>query len=147
MSKFDAENAENLEDIEKQFAVKAVHQAETYWNLLTKIKGSSLKLTKYDDEIYNLLIEKFPEFKDPNFAKHINEDEMKSKVGKERWRLFCEEFKYIEDYNFGTLLRTKSDTEYDQISTIFAVRIQFYAIEIVRNRAGLNDWIYGQQSM
>jgi len=143
-SSFNAETAENLEDIEKQFAVKAVHQAETYWSLLTKIKGSQLKLTKYDDDIYNLLIEKFPEFQNPEFARNINEDEMKSKIGKERWRLFCEEFKHIEDYNFGTLLRTKSDAEYDQETTIFVVRIQFYAIEIVRNRSGQNDWIFGK---
>ncbi|KAH3680787.1 hypothetical protein WICMUC_000138 [Wickerhamomyces mucosus] len=140
-STFDAENAENLEDIEKQFAVKAVHQAETYWNLLTFIKGSKLKLTKYDDEIYEQLLQDFPEFKDLNFAKQISEEDMKSKDGKERWRKFCEKFKQIEDYNFGTLLRNNSNDEYGQLTTIFVVRIQFYAIEIARNRAGLNDWV------
>lgn len=140
-STFDPEKAENLEDIEKQFAVKAVHQAEAYWNLISKLKASKLTLTKYDDDIYNLLMEQFPEFKDPNFAKVIDEEWMKSKVGKERWRLFCEEFKHIEDYNFGTLLRTDASGEYSQENSIFVVRIQFYAIEIVRNRAGLNDWV------
>lgn len=138
---FDAETADNLEDIEKQFAVKAVMQAETYFSLLEKIPGSKLKLTQHDDDIYEQFLEAFPEYSTPESVAVINEEDMKSKSGKERWRAFCEKFKEIEDYNFGTLLRTKASSEYDQESTIFVVRIQFYAIEIARNRAGLNDWI------
>lgn len=139
-STFDPNKAENLDDIEMQFAVKAVTQAETYWSLLEKIPGSKLKLTKHDDDIFNQLLEDFPEFKDPAKAAEVNEDEMKSKEGKERWRTFCEKFNEIEDYNFGTLLRIKNTDEYTQTGTIFVVRIQFYAIEIARNRYGLNDW-------
>lgn len=139
-TQFDAESAENLEDIEKQFAVKAVMQAETYWGLLEKIPGSKLKLTKYDDEIFVQLLEDFPEFKEPATAAVISEASMKSPSGKAKWRTFCEKFKDIEDYNFGTLLRSKSTDEYSQEGTIFVVRIQFYAIEIARNRYGLNDW-------
>ncbi|CAG84403.1 DEHA2A02574p [Debaryomyces hansenii CBS767] len=141
MGKFKAEEAENLEDIEKQFAVKAVMQAETYWGLLEKIPGSKLKLTKYDDRIYDQLLEDFPEFKDPSAAAVIEEAYMKSPSGKAKWRAFCDKFKDIEDYNFGTLLRSKATDEYSQEGTIFAVRIQFYAVEIARNRYGLNDWI------
>lgn len=143
-TKFDAENADNLEDIEKQFAVKAVMQAETYWGLLTKIPGSKLKLTKFDDDIFDTLLEDFPEYKDPENLKEISEEKMKNKEGKEKWRVFCEKFKEIEDYNFGTLLRTKNTEEYTQHGTIFVVRIQFYAIEIARNRYGLNDWAVGK---
>lgn len=140
---FDAENADNLEDIEKQFAVKAVAQAETYWNLISKVKASSFKLTQHDDSIYEALLEDFPEFKDKEKVAVISEDEMKSATGKSRWRAFCEKFKEIDDYNFGTLLRTRADGEYSQDNAIFAVRIQFYAIEIARNRLGLNDWASG----
>lgn len=68
---------------------------------------------------------------------------MKSKEGKEKWRKFIKEYeKKISDYNFGTILRVSPGVEYDQDTTIFAMRMQFYAIEIARNRAGLNDWIY-----
>lgn len=141
MSTFDAETAENLEDIEKQFAVKAVTQAETYWGLLEKIPGSKLKLTKHDDAIFEQLLEDFPEFKEPANVAEISEAAMKSALGKAKWRTFCEKFKDIEDYNFGTLLRTKCDDFYTQEGAMFAVRIQFYAIEICRNRYGLNDWI------
>lgn len=139
-TKFDAETADNLEDIEKQFAVKAVMQAETYFGLLEKIPGSKLKLTKFDDAILEQFLEDFPEYKEPGKVAVVDEAEMKSPAGKTRWRAFCEKFKDIEDYNFGTLLRTKASDEYSQDGTIFVVRIQFYAIEIARNRYGLNDW-------
>lgn len=138
---FDAEQADNLEEIEMQFAVKAVEQAETYYSLLEKVKGSTLRLTKHDDDIFNQLLEDFPEFKDPKNVSVISEEEMKSPEGKAKWRAFCEKFNEIADYNFGTLLRLKANEEYSQENTMFAVRIQFYAIEITRNRYGLNDWI------
>ncbi|KAJ5891580.1 Protein PBDC1 [Penicillium subrubescens] len=141
MSKpFDPEQAENLEDMEKQFAVKAVEHLMTYWAILEKVKGSSLRLTKMDDEIYESFKADFPDF-DP--AATVNEEEMKSKAGKEKWRNWINKFeKKIEDFNFGTIIRTRADVEYDQDTTVFGVRMQFYAIEIARNRAGLNDWIY-----
>lgn len=138
----DPEKAENMEEIEMQFAVKAVHQAETYWSLLEKVPGSQLRLTKYDDDIFNKLLLDFPEFKEKSAAASINEDEMKSSQGKAKWRSFIESFSDIEEFNFGTLLRLKADQEYGQDTTMFAVRMQFYAIEIARNRYGLNDWIY-----
>ncbi|EED16477.1 DUF757 domain protein [Talaromyces stipitatus ATCC 10500] len=143
MSKpFDPETAENLEDMEKQFAVKAVEHLMTYWSILEKVPGSKLRLTKMDDEIYEHFKRDFPDF-DPNET--INEDEMKSKAGKEKWRKFMMEYeKKISDYNFGTMLRSNPKSEYDQETTIFAMRMQFYAVEIARNRAGLNDWIYEQ---
>ena len=72
---FSAENADNLEEIEMQFAVKAVQQAETYWSLLEKIPGSKLKLTKHDDDIFNQLLEDFLNLKNqamlPLFVKKI----------------------------------------------------------------------------
>ncbi|KAL2261152.1 hypothetical protein VTK26DRAFT_4626 [Humicola hyalothermophila] len=139
---FDADNADNLEDIEKQFAVKAVQHMQTYWAILEKVKGSSLRLTKIDDEIYEHLKKDFPEF-DP--AATIDENEMKSKQGKERWRKFMMAYeKRVDDYNFGTLLRSNPKFEYGREETIFVPRMQFYAVEIARNKLGLNDWVYEQ---
>ncbi len=139
----DPERADNFEDLEKQFAVKAVHQMTVYWSILEKMPGSKLRLTRMDDEILEHLKTDFPDF-DP--AVEINEDEMKSKEGKEKWRNFCMVYekgdKAVEDYNFGTMLRKSPKTEYGEKETIFAVRMQFYAVEIARNRAGLNDWIH-----
>jgi hypothetical protein len=45
----------------------------------------------------------------------------------------------VADYNFGTLIRTNSMEDYTEKNTMFITRIQFYAIEICRNRLGLND--------
>ncbi|MCJ1257419.1 hypothetical protein MMC24_005244 [Lignoscripta atroalba] len=139
----DPEQAENFEDMEKQFAVKAVQHMATYWAILEKMRGSRLRLTKMDDEIYEHFKRDFPEF-DPRET--IIEDEMKSKKGKERWRTFMMAYeKKVEDYNFGTMLRANPKFEYGEKETIFAMRMQFYAIEIARNREGLNDWIYDRE--
>ncbi|KAM3442696.1 hypothetical protein MY4824_000837 [Beauveria thailandica] len=137
---FNAEDAGNIEDMEKQFAVKAVQHLQTYWAILERVRGSTLRLTKIDDDIYEHLKTDFPEF-DP--AAVINEDEMKSKTGKERWRKFLMAYeKKVDDYNFGTMLRNSPKVEYEEETTLFVPRMQFYAVEIARNKAGLNDWIY-----
>ena len=94
-----------------------VQHMQTYWSILEKVKGSTLRLTKMDDDIYDHLKEAFPEF-DP--AATINEDEMKSKTGKERWRAFMMAYeKKIEDYNFGTMVRNSAKVEYDEDTAIF----------------------------
>jgi hypothetical protein len=103
---------------------------ETYWNILEKIKGSQLRLTKYDDDIYKHFKEEFPDF---DAAATIDEDKMKSKEGKEKWRNFINQYeKKVDDFNFGTMLRASPKTEYSQDNTIFVVRMQFYAVEIAR---------------
>lgn len=70
----------------------------------------------------------------------VNENELKSVEGKSKWRPFCEQFKdIIENYNFGTLLRCNCEQDYSEENSILTTRIQFYAIELARNREGYND--------
>lgn len=89
----------------------------TYWSILERVKGSALRLTKMDDDIYNHLMETFPDF-DP--AETIDEDKMKSKTGKDKWRPFLMSYeKTVEDYNFGTMLRNSPGVEYEENNTIF----------------------------
>ena len=124
--------------------MKAVLQAQTYWGLLEKIQGTRLKLTKIDDEIYDHLLKDFPEFEATEFGAVIDEDIMKSVTGKSRWRSFMNQYENkVDDFNFGTLLRSDSSKEYSEENTIFVPRMQFYAVEIFRNRRGLNDWVSG----
>jgi hypothetical protein len=105
--------------MEQQFAVKAVQQMLTYWGLLEGIPGSKLRLTKFDDDILEHFQREFPEF-DPGAT--INEDTMKSKEGKERWRKFIMEYdKKVEDYNFGCMLRINPKLEYGEKETIFGL--------------------------
>lgn len=89
----------------------------TYWSILEKVPGSKLRLTKYDDEILEHFNKEFPDF-DPKAT--IDEDEMKSKAGKERWRNFINAYeKKIEDYNFGAMVRNNAAAEYGEKETIF----------------------------
>ncbi|KAI0033016.1 polysaccharide biosynthesis-domain-containing protein [Vararia minispora EC-137] len=138
--KFDPNKAQNHQDA--RFAVKAVEHAQTYWNLLEKVQPRELKLTAYDDEIFEHAKRDFPELFADGHEKliRIDEDWTKSKEGKERWRNYMAEYeKKIKDYNFGSLIRTDSEKEYSEKNTIFVMRMQFYVYEIARNRLGLND--------
>lgn len=143
VNSFNPEEAENLEDIEKQFAVKAVHHLETYWKLLHAVKGSELKLTKIDDQIMTHLITVFPEYLDHEKIRVVDENEMKSPTNKPKWREFMNTYENIvADYNFGTILRVDASKGYTETNTMFVPRMQFLAIEIARNKYGLNDWVY-----
>jgi hypothetical protein len=106
---------------------------ETYWKILERKKGSELRLTRYDDQIFENFKKEFPDF-DP--AVTINEDELKSKKGKEQWRKFIAHHEKgdqkIDDYNYGAMIRANPKEEYTQEGTLFVVRMQFYAIEIAR---------------
>ena len=96
-----------------------VEHMETYWKILEKLPGSKLRLTKMDDEILEHFNKDFPDF---DLKGTINEDEMKSKAGKERWRNFSMAYeKKIEDYNFGAMVRNNAAVEYDQDTTIFGM--------------------------
>lgn len=143
---FDPEHPDNLEDIEKQFAVKAVQHMITYWSLLEAIPAAKLKLTQFDDEIVEEFFKAFPEFNSKEKLEVLNEDELKTKEAKERWRAYIKLFEEkIDDFNFGTMLRKDSKGEYSEDNSIFVVRIQFYAFELARSRLGLNDWIYSSK--
>lgn len=105
-----------------------------------------MKLTPLDDTIYKIFREDFPNLD----VSVINEDELKSAEGKAKWRPFCEKFKKcVEDYSYGTLLRADASKGYDEENSILLTRIQFYAIELARNREGVNDIIrkkYGSEN-
>ncbi|NXK26336.1 PBDC1 protein, partial [Arenaria interpres] len=60
-----------------------------------------------------------------------------------KWRPFCLRFEgLVEDFNYGTLLRLDCSQGYTEENTIFG-GIQFFAIEIARNREGCNSVVYG----
>ncbi|CUA76149.1 Protein PBDC1 homolog [Saccharomyces cerevisiae S288c] [Rhizoctonia solani] len=143
-TKFDPEKAENLEEIEKQFAVKAVGHAQTYWQLLEAVPPKSLKLTKIDDEIYDDFLEQFPEYKaNPSMVEVIDENVLKSQENKQRWFKFMNAYeKKVQDYTFGSLLRMNVKEDYTEKNTMFVPRMQFYVFEIARNKLGMNDHVY-----
>lgn len=107
---FDPNRAQNLPEIEKQMAVKCVEQAQTLWSLYEKVRPSTLRLTKLDDEIYADLEATFPDLKATDSDKaggvaKLDEDRMKSDKGKKEWRDFIAKYEGKgEGNNGGSLL-------------------------------------------
>ncbi|XP_065649309.1 protein PBDC1 isoform X2 [Hydra vulgaris] len=132
-----ANNYVNDSSVELLWAMKAHKHAEVYMKLLKAVDSSKVKLTKYDDLIYRMFKK---DFSDIN-VEQLDEDMFKSKTAKEKWRPFCEDFKgKIESYNFGTLIRKNVHEDYSEDNSFLTTRIQFLAVEIVRNRHGLNSF-------
>lgn len=133
-----AEEFGNDPSVEGLWAMKALEHAEVYFNILCSVDPKLLKLTPHDDYIYKTFREEFPDLK----VDRLDEDALKSSEAKQKWRPFCEKFSsVVQDYSFGTLLRLDHTGEYSEQNTILVTRIQFYAIELSRNREGLNDGI------
>ncbi|CAH1109235.1 unnamed protein product [Psylliodes chrysocephalus] len=131
-----AEEFDNDQSVETMWAIKAFEHAEVYFNILCSVDPKLLKLTPVDDIIYRIFREEFPKLD----VEVIKEDELKSTKEKAKWRPFCERFKtLVEDYSFGTLLRSDAKDDYKEDNTMLVTRIQFYAIELARNKEGVND--------
>ena len=129
----------NDERVEALWAMKAYEHAEVYFNILCCVDPSQIpRLSPCDDEIYNAFRKEFPDMK----VNVLNEiEDLKSDAMKKRWREFCEAHKHVEDYSFATLLRLDSSGEYEEDNSVIVTKIQFYAIELARNREGHNSSI------
>ncbi|CAK1555279.1 unnamed protein product [Leptosia nina] len=131
-----AEEFVNDESLELLWATRAMEHSDIYFNVLCSVDTRWLKLTPHDDLIYTTFRQDFPELN----VSYIKENEIKNNINKAKWRAFCEKFKTIvEDYSFGTLMRADTKGDYSESNTILVPRVQFYAIEIARNREGLNN--------
>ncbi|XP_061886861.1 protein PBDC1 [Entelurus aequoreus] len=138
-----ADEYENDERLEVMWAMKAYNHAEVYFNLISSVDPKFLKLTKMDDEIYACFKETFKHLD----LKLLNPDDLKSAEAKEKWRPFCNQYEgQVEDFNYGTLLRLDCEKGYTDENTIFTTRIQFFAVEIARNREGFNDAVFSSRS-
>ncbi|KAJ3398312.1 polysaccharide biosynthesis domain containing protein 1 [Chytriomyces hyalinus] len=134
---FSAETAENHEDVEKIWSVKALHHAETYFKLISSIDAKKMRLTKIDDDIYCEFKETFPEIDVENLQEI---EQFKSDQAKDKWRNWIPKFEAkVQDFNYGTLLRNRAAEDYGPDNAFFVTRIQFLAIEIARNKEGYNS--------
>ena len=128
----------NDERVEEMWAMKAMEHAEVYFNLLCSVEPARLKLTvskELDDKIYAHFKQSFPDLNPAKFT----EDDIKNEKAKTAWRQFSDSYKDVEDYSLGCLLRLDSSKDYSEENTALAIKIQFFAIEIARNREGHND--------
>ncbi|KAJ3000861.1 polysaccharide biosynthesis domain containing protein 1 [Globomyces sp. JEL0801] len=135
------------------WAIKAIQHAETYFNLLTAFPSDKIKLTKYDNQIYEAFRKEFPNMK-IDIVQEIND--FKTEAAKSKWRNFIEKYKPsyliirlmesidLDDYNFGTLLRNNCTLEYSEENSFFVTRIQFLCVEIARNVEKFNECLKGR---
>ena len=127
----------NDERVEALWAMKAYEHAEVYFNILCCVDPSQIpRLSPCDEEIYAAFRKEFPDMK----VDVLDEmKDLKSDAMKKRWRAFCEAHKDVDDYSFATLLRLDSNEEYEEQNSVIVTKIQFYAIELARNREGHNS--------
>ena len=125
--------------VEALWAMKAYEHAEVYFNILCSVDPSQIpRLSPCDEEIYTAFRKEFPKMK----VEVLDEmEDLKSDAMKKRWRNFCEAHKHVEDYSFATLIRLDSSGEYEEQNSVIVTKIQFYAIELARNREGHNSSI------
>lgn len=107
------------------------------FQLLCSVDPRLLKLTPYDDQIYQTFREDFPTFS----VDKVSENDLKNPTAKQKWRTFIEKFNKLDDYSYGTLMRSDANQDFGPHNSVLVVRVQFWAIEIARNREGLNDQI------
>ena len=115
MQNFNPETAENNQDIERHWAIKAFMHAETYFNLISTTKN--VKLTSIDSELYVAFRSTFP---DMNLTNIDEIKDFKTEESKAKWRNLISKYENkIEDFNFGTLLRNKSNKDYGPDNSFF----------------------------
>ncbi|XP_071828150.1 protein PBDC1-like isoform X2 [Apostichopus japonicus] len=132
---YDAENYNNDASVEGLWAVQTMHHCETYMNLISSVDSRILKLSDRDDLILEDFCKDFPNFE----ISLVKEDHLKKPSAKVKWRTFCNRYKEeIKDFNQGLLIRLDCKKDYSEENTILVTKIQFLAIEIARNREGLN---------
>uniref|UniRef100_A0A8C6YNF1 Polysaccharide biosynthesis domain containing 1 n=1 Tax=Nothoprocta perdicaria TaxID=30464 RepID=A0A8C6YNF1_NOTPE len=138
-----AEAYGNDPGVEALWAARAAQHAEVYYNLISSVEPSRLRLTRLDERIYGDFRRLFGGLR----VDRLDPEELKSEAAKAKWRPFCLQFEgLVEDFNFGTLLRLDCRHGYTEENSILVTRIQFFAIEIARNREGCNDVVYNQRS-
>lgn len=141
LNKVDATKFNNESGVEEAWALKAFRHANVHYKLLCHVTCTKLKLTKFDQELYQHFLATFPRVT----IDTLDVDRMKSEGSKRKWRTFCQMFEYhVESYNFGTLLRIDCKEGYSQSNTTLVPRVQFLAIEVARNRQGLNSCHFGK---
>ncbi|GFT83764.1 protein PBDC1 [Nephila pilipes] len=136
LKKSDFLNAGSCEKEPEAWVEKAVEHMEMHYDLITSVPPKNVKLTPDDDLIYDRFIAEFPDFK----LDLLDKEHLRTEESKMKWREFTEGFgELVRDSKLGTLIRIDSSGGYTEDNTLIVLRLQFLAIEIARNKHGLND--------
>ncbi|CAG7656340.1 unnamed protein product [Allacma fusca] len=138
-----ADEYENDTNVEAAWVVQACQYADVHFNLISSVDPKLLRLTAEDDRILDAFERAFPGAQ----LECLTEESLKSPAAKPKWREFLDANRDIPDYNYGTLLRLNSESDYNEENTTLVPRLQFLAIEISRNRKGLNDNVWKKSAL
>ncbi|VDO34397.1 unnamed protein product [Onchocerca flexuosa] len=117
------------------YPLQAAERANIHMSLLLTCNTKELTMHKKFNVIYDKFREIFPKMN----VEKITEVELKGE-NKQQWFIFCEHFKEeIEDYNLATIMRIRTNGAYSEENTIIVPKIIFLAVEIARNKEGLNE--------
>ncbi|KAJ1847932.1 hypothetical protein LPJ70_001286, partial [Coemansia sp. RSA 2708] len=85
-----AEETGNMAEMEMQWAVKAMHHAETYMKLLKSVGPTKFRLCPIQDELYDDFRKNFPNLK----IDKLDEEDFKSETSKAKWREFINKYEH-----------------------------------------------------
>ncbi|CAG5089709.1 Oidioi.mRNA.OKI2018_I69.PAR.g12318.t1.cds [Oikopleura dioica] len=120
---------------------KAFQQAQVHMKLLLSLGPCKIKFSPLDEKIYESFRKAFPDFDISNVDEDL-QDELISGDNKLQWINWMDELKAdLKDFDRKSLLRKRPDGDYTSMNTTFCHRAQFLAIEIARNKEGLNQKI------
>ncbi len=90
---------------------------------------------RIDDDLYTSFRHTWPDLN----IKNIDIEQFKSNDAKSKWRDWLPQWhEVVQDATFATLLRLNSEFDLSEENSFIVTRVQFYAVEIARNREGLN---------
>ncbi|CAI2292807.1 unnamed protein product [Caenorhabditis sp. 36 PRJEB53466] len=132
----DADKYINDESIEMAWAIKAGERSEVHMNLIMRCDTKILRLNKHQDQILTAFRKEFPDLN----VEEVTPSDLKDNGAKEKWRVFCEQFKEtVDDYSMGTLMRIHASKAYSPDNTVVVPRIIYLAVEMARNVEGINE--------
>jgi len=135
MSKIDTNNNASKNNPEAIYKEAGVH-----FKLITAIKPSLLKLTKFDDEIMEVFRKIMPDLDVTSLEQSIFTADTENK-----WQQFYDHFEgKVDNMKKSSFLRTDCREMLCTENIIMVTRGQWLAIEITRNKEGKNDQFHDQ---
>ncbi|GFV86380.1 protein PBDC1 [Trichonephila clavipes] len=120
----------------EHWAEKIIDHTKIYDNLITSVPLKDLKLTPQNDVIYDRFMEDFPDFNLDNISKN----DYSSDTCMQKWKDFIRRnIELIEEPAAATLIRVDCSKGYTPKNLVMVRRLEFLALEIARNKLGLND--------
>ncbi|GFQ94588.1 protein PBDC1 [Trichonephila clavata] len=117
------------------WAEKIIDHMKMYDDLIYSVPPKDLKLTPHDDVIYDRFMKDFPGFRFDDLRKNSWSDAVVPKFQD----FIKKNGGLVEKPLAGTLIRIDCSKSYTEDNLMMVCRMEFLALEIARNKQGLND--------